>query len=428
MRGTAATAVTVLTMAVLTAPAPGNAALPTAAATPEPGAVVVEAADGEETTGLWTVQLADPPLAAYRGGVAGLVATSPVATGAERLDVAAPASVAYLAHLADRQDRFTADLERRLGRTVEVAYAYRNVVNGLAVRVSEAEAEAVAALPGVAAVYQDVARERQTDRSHDLIGSTAVWDGATGPGLATRGEGVVVGMLDTGINPDHPSFAATDGAGYTHTNPLGDGNYLGVCDPDHPRHDPLCNDKLIGAWSFHPFSPTARDLFDHGSHVGSTIAGNVHEVTFRGATRTVQGVAPRATIISYQVCFPTCPETSTVAAVEQAIADPTQVLNYSIEGRDNPWNDLVSRAFLDAYQAGIFVAASAGNSGPQAGTAAHSGPWNASVAATNHARVFAHPVAVTGPVTGPEVAGLAGDRSPAVTEDLTAELRAAGRG
>lgn len=427
-RGLLAGAAALLVVGAGAAGAPAAHATTAASATPQP---VVATQDGEPT-GLWTVRLADPPLASYAGGVPGLAATSPEGTP-DRLDVTAPASVAYLDYLADRQERFTTQMERTLGRPVEVAFRYQNVVNGLAVRVDRAEAEALAGLPGVAAVHQDVVRETQTDASHDLIGSGGVWAGETGTGEATRGEGVVVGMLDTGVNPDHPSFAATDGEGYTHTNPLGSGTFLGVCDPDHPRHDDMCNDKLIGAWSFHPFSPVARDVFGHGSHVGSTIAGNVHQATVevggRELTRTVQGVAPRANVISYQVCFPTCPETSVVAAVEQAIADPTDVLNYSIEGADNPWNDLVSRAFLDAYEAGIFVAASAGNAGPQGGTVGKTAPWNASVAATNQHRVFGHEVAVTGPEPVPPArtsrAGVPGT-GPPVAADVAAEIRDAG--
>lgn len=402
---------------------------PQLAGTPARPAPVVEG-DGDGT-GLWIVRLAGDPLATYTGGVRGLAPTSPRATRADRLDVDAAPSVSYLDYLAGEQERFTVEAERALGRELKVAHAYRNVVNGLALRVSDAEAEALARLPQVVSVHEDEAHEPATDTSHDLIRSAEVWAGATGTGVATRGEGVVVGMLDSGVNPDHPSFAATDGEGYTHTNPLGSGNYLGVCDPQHPRHDDICNDKLIGAWSFYPGMPTARDWFGHGSHVGSTIAGNVHQATFtlgsEEMTQTIQGVAPRANVISYQICLPTCPESATIAAVDQAIADPTQVLNYSIEGTDNPWGDIVSLAFLDAFNAGIFVAASAGNSGPQAGTAAKTAPWNASVAAANHRRAFGHRLEVAASAGDAGFAAVPGS-GPALTEDLAAPLHEAGSG
>ena len=75
------------------------------------------------------------------------------------LDVAAPASGAYLAYLAGEHSDFTSRMGRALGRTVEVAFEYRNVVNGLAVRVEPEEAALLASLPGVAAVYPDIERE-----------------------------------------------------------------------------------------------------------------------------------------------------------------------------------------------------------------------------------------------------------------------------
>jgi subtilisin family serine protease len=241
-------------------------------------------------------------------------------------------------------------------------------------------------------------------------------------------------MLDTGVNAAHPSFATVDGEGYVHENPLGSGNFLGVCDPSHPAHEDVCTDKLIGAYNFHPnpeFGPSVLDWDGHGSHVGSTIAGNVHEAAFTIGqdtfTRTVQGVAPRANVVSYLVCSEQCPASAAVAAVNQAIADEViDVINYSISGADDPWNDPVDLAFLDAYEAGIFVSASAGNTGPGASTVAKTAPWNASVAASTHGRVFGHTLDVTGPAPVPP--GLTSLPAPPgdgvqVTADIVDEIR-----
>lgn len=411
--------------------APATAAAQPAAPPPEaadaPGLLVATEGEG---TGLWVVELEEPSLATYTGGTAALRPTSPQVTGADRLDVEAPASRAYLAHLDDRHDGLRAAIDDELGRDVEVVFEYRNVVNGLAVRVDDDEAERLTRLPGVAAVYRDVEREPLTDVSHELIRSASIWSGATGSDAGTRGEGVLVGVIDGGINPDHPSFAATGGDGYTPENPFGAGTYVGVCAPDHPDHEDICNDKLVGAWNLHPASPSAQDVDGHGSHTASTAAGNVHEaevtVGIGTFTRTVQGVAPHANVISYLVCAPSCPSTSSVAAVEQAIADGVDVINYSISGADDPWNDVVDLAFLEAFNAGVFVATSAGNDGPGESTVAHTGPWNAAVAATTHYRAFANTVDVTGPAPVPD--GLTGlpavpGSGPAPADDIEAELR-----
>ena len=369
-------------------------------------------------TGLWIVQLAGPSLAA-REAPAGTV------------DVTTASARTYLDQLADQQAGVAELLAEELGRPVPVERSYRNVLNAIVIEAEPAEAARLADVPGVVAVEPDVVYELTTDSSHDLIGSAAFWDGQTAPGLATRGEGVVVGILDTGINPFHPSFAATDGEGYTHTNPYG--GFLGVCDPAHPDHDPICNDKLVGAYEF-VAGTSARDANGHGSHTASTAAGNRHEVTLTyGAdefTRTVQGVAPRANLIAYRVCIATCPTTAILAGINQAIADGVDVLNYSISGADSPWANSISRTFLEAFGAGIFVATSAGNSGPGDGTVAHTAPWNASVAATTTDRTFANTLSVLGPEpVPPALAAIPGwpGFGPGNLSPIEAELRFSGQ-
>ena len=384
----------------------------------------------ESPTGLYFVLLEDAPLAMYRGGVDDLAATSAEATGQSRLDTDSAASRAYLDHLAQAQDDATRQVEDLLGHDVHVADAYRYALNGFAAELSPEEAAAVLQLPGVSTVLPDEQRTLDTDLSNELIGSPAIWAGETGPDLGTYGEGVIVGMIDSGVNPDHPSFAATDGEGYTHTNPYGSGTFVGVCADDAESPEDICNDKLIGAYDF--VTQTATDTDGHGSHTGSTMGGNAHEAVFDVGSTTwtlpVSGVAPRANVISYKVCALLCPGTASVAAVEQAILDGTDVLNFSISGPDNPWNNAVDLAFLSAFEAGIYVAASAGNNGPEVGSVSKTAPWNATVAATNSPRVIAHDVSVTAPEPVPEeLTGLAGvpGSGPGVTEPLTAALREA---
>jgi uncharacterized repeat protein (TIGR01451 family) len=378
-------------------------------------------------TGIYIVRLADPALASYEGDIADLEATSPRVTGETKLNVDAPHSRAYLNYLEGQQRQFISQMNSTLGRSVDVPFQYMNVLNALAVEVSHAEAVTLTKLPGVIAVFPDTLHEIETDVGPTLIGAPAIWEGDTGTGVETKGEGIIVGMLDTGINPLHPSFAEVDGDGYLHQNPYGSGNFVGVCaDPMGVDYEDICNDKLIGAWNFHPSSPNAQDWNNHGSHVGSTIAGNKHEATFDVGvstfTRTISGVAPRANVISYLVCYPSCPSSSSVAAVNQAIADGVDVLNYSISGGDTPWTDAVDLAFLDAYAAGMFISASAGNTGPGASTVAKTGPWNAAVAASTHNRVIANTVDVLTP-TPPEVLeGMAAvpGSGPEIDADITA--------
>jgi subtilisin family serine protease len=413
-----------------------------ASAQPDAGIVSSVSEDGQidgtrvappdrEGRHLYIVRFAEPSLARYEGGIEGLAATSPRATG-QRLNTRSPAAVAYREHLAGRQAAHLEEISRFTQRSLRADHHYLNVLNGVAIRLTPEEARQVAGLPFVTDIQIDTIRELTTDEGPLLIGAPAIWDGQTSSGESTEGEGIIVGILDTGINPDHPSFAATDGDGFTHTNPYGSGNFVGVCDAGNTEQvfDDICNDKLIGAWSFidGPDSgQSARDWNNHGSHVAATAAGNRHEANFTlGGTSfqlEVSGVAPRANVISYMVCDPGCPGTSSIAAIDQAIVDEVDVLNYSISGSDDPWNDLVDLAFLEANTAGVFVAASAGNDGPGASTVAKTGPWNAAVAASTHQRIFAHPVSLAGIVD--PVAGVPGD-GPAITAQVQADLRWAG--
>jgi subtilisin family serine protease len=277
-----------------------------------------------------------------------------------------------------------------LGRSVAAQFTYRYAFNGFAAGLSESEANVVAGLPGVADVQPNFTREIVTDVGPQWIGAPAVWAGTAGPS-ATKGEGVVVGVIDTGVNHDHPSFADVGGDGFNHTNPRG--HFFGLCDPVTGL--PFCNDKLIGVYDFTGTSP--NDDNGHGSHTASTAAGNAHSATINAPTtsltRDISGVAPHANLITYKACLAigSCVGVSLVAAIDQATADGVDVINYSIGGGpNNPWNDADSEAFLSARDAGVFVSASAGNSGPgpeTVGSPANS-PWLMSIGASTHNRKF----------------------------------------
>jgi hypothetical protein len=91
----------------------------------------------------------------------------------------------------------------------------------------------------------------------------------------------------------------------------------------------------------------------------------------------------------YRVCLSAgCFNSDSVNAVQQAIKDGVNVINFSISGGASPYTDIVELAFFDAYKAGVFVAASAGNSGPAAGTTDHLSPWVTTVAASTQKRSY----------------------------------------
>ena len=348
------------------------------------------------------VRLADPPVARYSGGIAGFAPTSVDGTG-RRLKARSSAVASYRARLAAGQDAFVS-AARAVVPQAEVLHRYQMVLGGVALRVPADAVGAIAALPGVVAVYRDQLLHPSTDKSPAFIGATSAWKDLGGQ--ETAGEGVIVGVLDTGIWPEHPSFSDPDPAGNTYPPP----GVTPQCQFDigsNPGPDFACNNKLIGAYRFlaaydacvgagectMPAAAftSARDDDGHGTHTASTAAGNGQvRATLLGIDRgKVSGIAPRAQVIAYKVCGEDgCLQSDSIAAVDQAILDGVDVINYSIGGGTAPYADPVEMAFLDAYAGGIFVAASAGNSGPAAETVEHRGPWVTTVAASSQKRHF----------------------------------------
>lgn len=367
------------------------------------------------------VRFVEPPLALYTGGLiqpAGieLEPTNPRLLGESRLDPESRASEAYLQFLSEQQDSRVQAIERTLDRTIEVTHRYRAAFNGAVMRLTDEEAGSLSSLPGVAAVQPEFYRQLSSDRGPTFISADQVWNGSFG-GPSNLGAGVVVGILDTGLNMknNHPSFSEVGADGVTITNPLGAGEYLGRCNPADPNFDPdlQCNGKVIGAYSFTQDN-TPNDENGHGSHVAATAAGNFVsgvQVPGTSATVDVSGVAPHANIVIYDVCDDdftgACPGAAIIAAIEQLTLDAAvvDVANFSIGGgSNNPWNDGDALAFLAAREAGIVVATSAGNSGPGAATVGSpaDAPWITSVANQTHDRLlFNSGVSVTGPGSPP---------------------------
>ena len=375
------------------------------------------------------VRLTDADLVNYAGGITGLAPTSPQATGVKQLDANSPASKAYLNYLAGQQAAFVSAVQK-LSPSAKVVANYQAAMNGVALRLPASAVAEVRALPQVAAIYKYEVQHVDTDRGPTWIGAPAVWT-ALG-GQAVSGEGVVIGVIDTGAwspNPltptlqytmTHPSFASDGSAfGGAYTFPFTSVTGInftqkkGVCAPVPAQSSDgtfACNDKVIGGYWYNSGSIATATEFKspldnggHGTHTASTAGGNRATATVSGSP-VVSGVAPRARIIAYKVCWEADPNNSddggcgnadSLSAVNQAILDGVNVINFSISGGSTPTTDVVELGFLNARTAGIFVSASAGNSGPTAGTTAHLGPWVNTSAAMMHDRTVLGDVVVT---------------------------------
>lgn len=360
---------------------------------------------------LYIVQMRQPPVVAYTGGIAGLKATKP-APG-QKIDPLSPDVTKYVAWLDARHDEKLA----RLG--AKKAYSYRYAFSGFAAELSESQVAKLQADGDVVAVTKDTIQKLQTVTTPQFLGLNAaggLWSqlsgnanghpvAANGPNSGGAGEGVVVGIIDSGIWPENPSFSDRDASGKLVFQQLPKWN--GKCVPGEGFAASDCNQKLISAQYFtegfggaagikasFPYEfVSARAADGHGVHTASTAAGNygVDAIIDGRSYGKLSGMAPRARIAVYKTCWGIspeggCPNSDNVAAIDQAVADGVDVINYSISGTSTNFRDPVEIAFLFAADAGVFVAASAGNAGPTASTVAHPSPWITTVAASTHDR------------------------------------------
>ena len=355
----------------------------------------------------YIVQLVDQPAANYTGTVQGFAATRPAA--GQKFNSRAASVLAYRNYLGSRQAAVLASLGN-----VPVTHRYSVAFNGFSARLTDAEVARLKANPGVVAVSEDTPRSLDTSRTPGFLGLT------TPGGLHTtgvNGEDVIIGIIDGGITPENPAFSdKVDASGKpvsSHLpgtvvyNPITSSRpWAGACESGPGFPASACNNKLIGARQFHAGRDangfvnqsvefeSPRDADGHGTHTASTAGGNAGVDSFVNGSFTgvLSGMAPRARVAAYKVCWLTnlrptavCFSSDSVAAIDRAVDDGVDVLNFSISGTRTNFLDSVEVAFFNASAAGVFVATSAGNEGP-GNTVAHMSPWLTTVAASTHDR------------------------------------------
>ncbi|KAF8769019.1 hypothetical protein HU200_006999 [Digitaria exilis] len=286
-------------------------------------------------------------------------------------------------------------------------YSYTTAApSAFAARLLPSHAAALRSHPAVASVHEDAVLPLHTTRSPSFLHlppyDAAPPDGDVGSGGAASRPDVIIGVLDTGVWPESPSFAD---AGLGPVPP----RWRGTCDTnatDFPSS--MCNRKLIGAQSFFRgyssggrkngsrvssdlMSP--RDHDGHGTHTATTAAGAVvSDANLLGyASGTARGMAPGARVAAYKVCWRQgCFTSDILAGMEKAIDDGVDVLSLSLGGGTSlPLSrDPIAVGALAATRRGIIVSCSAGNSGPSPSSLVNTAPWIITVGAGTLDRNF----------------------------------------
>ena len=402
------------------------------------------------------------PVASYTGGVDGYEATSPEVTGIQ-ISAGSKAITAYTAYVNDTIAAAQAEAAALIP-SAKMLSTYATVYGGYAMTIPANRAKDLVKLASVAAVQANELHQAAiqdavstptptpaataeptatptptptatpdaadpatpTDKTtaavvlppttpapdadaSTFIGADKAW--ASLGGRDKAGVGVIVGVIDTGIWPEHPMLADN---GIPNPGPapatgwkcqFGDGTVGAAF---------TCNDKLAGAYVFldtyranagQPGAPeyctaascSARDSEGHGTHTATTAAGDyVTSAPIFGVDRgPASGIAPGASVIAYRALGPGGGYTGDlVSAINQTVLDGVDVINYSISGSSDPY-DAAEMAFLGAFSAGITVNSSAGNSGPGASTADHASPWTTTVGASTFDRAFTSALVLT---------------------------------
>ncbi|CAN6171244.1 unnamed protein product [Urochloa humidicola] len=257
--------------------------------------------------------------------------------------------------------------------------SYKRSLNGFAARLTEQEARELSSMDGVVSIFPSRTYEALTTRSWDFLG----FPQTPKEELPLEGD-IIIGMLDTGIWPDSPSFS-DDGFGPPPSK------WKGVC------QNFTCNNKIIGARAYRNGSTEGLSPLDdegHGSHTASTVAGRaVTNVSFDGfADGVARGAVPGARLAVYKVCWTGagCSGADMLAAFDDAIADGVDVISFSIGSAEPSPYFLTPQAIgsFHAMRRGVLTSAAAGNAGLSGGHVCNVAPWMLSVAASSIDRQF----------------------------------------
>ncbi len=406
------------------------AIVPAAAGNLRPAPVDVYLSSGESQLleeQIYIVQLAEPPAVSYRGGTSGLAATRP--NRGDGFNADDPNVQRYGRHLVAQHDAAL----QSVGAYYEKLYSYRYTFNGFAARMTQLQAQKLRAQRGVLNVWEDRIRYLYTNNSPGFLGLFNTNSGLR-TGLGLQGDNVVIGVIDSGIAPEHPSFDDTREAdrprlcrsSWAENSLLGlwlcyryrkrddevvfsrPADWQGRCEAGETPADRFtsgnCNNKLIGARYYIDgflqsnlldenefISP--RDADGHGTHIASTAAGiEVGANLANNDVARISGMAPRAQIAAYKACWlepgqtrGSCSTADLQRAIEDAVADGVDIINYSVGNTDISISDPDDLALLAAADAGVLSVVAAGNDGPTPGTVLSpaGAPWVLTVGAAS---------------------------------------------
>jgi minor extracellular serine protease Vpr len=201
--------------------------------------------------------------------------------------------------------------------------------NGISGEVNKEDIEKIKKNQFVKDIFIAKTHKLNTDIFVPLLKAPQVWKMSDQNGLPVTGKGMLIGIIDTGIDYNHPDLGGGIGKDF----------------------------KIKGGYDFADKDSDPRDVEGHGTAVAGIVAGN----------GKVKGVAPDANLMAYKV-FPDGGEGASdadiIAAIEQALKDGCTAVNLSLgsPGGKSEGDDETNQ-INNAVNLGLIVVAAAGNDG-----------------------------------------------------------------
>jgi minor extracellular serine protease Vpr len=345
------------------------------------------AQDDTATSGYAIVKLNSPAAVHYRGGIKNLKATA--AANGGRFDPNSTAYAAYRKHLDNEKAKFVSAMGRAAPQAVAVR-SFHATANAVVVELNGLSPGQLKKISGAKDVYESHLYQPNMNESVQLVNAPAAWSDDDVGGRASAGDGVRVGVIDSGIVASlipglQPFFDCKDVelggfffSGVTGTPAIGIKNESGA--------EP---------------APGVAFVSDHGTHVGGTVGGCITTISGGPWDGTeLSGIAPGATLVDYNV-FPgigagyvafggSAFSHDIAAAIESSVLNGDHVINMSLGGGVQGPHDFLAEAANAAVEAGVVVVTSNGNNGPGYYTTGSPGSaaYVISVGATTNSRTL----------------------------------------
>ncbi len=225
---------------------------------------------------------------------------------------------------------------KKISPDAKIGYRYQFTYNGFALKIRGIDIEQISGLKSVKKIFPSKTYYIADEASDTAIGAQTVWQLKDSKGNPVDGTGMVIAIIDTGVDYKHPDLGGGFGPNY----------------------------KVIGGYDFGDKDDDPMDSNGHGTHVAGIAA----------ADGNVKGVAPKAKILAYKIVSGDSGSASTesiIAGIERAVKDGANAANLSFGsgslGTSDP-EDPENKAFDTAADAGVLSSIAAGNQGARCQT------------------------------------------------------------